>query len=74
MREKPKDWRWYLERVQNETCQCGCGKRCGLAFCYKCFLKLPHELSEALYRILGHGFEEAYEAASQYLLEGEVKP
>jgi len=72
--EHPKNMLWYLQEVQSETCQCGGWKRSSLSFCYSCFLRLPHELREALYRTMGHGFEEAYDAASKYLIEGEVKP
>jgi ribosomal protein L40E len=49
------------------TCRCGATKASKNTFCRKCFYNLPRERRDALYRLMGEGYEQAYQAASDYL-------
>lgn len=48
---------------------CNSEKKPNTAFCYHCYFVLPAELSKALYRRFGAGFEEAYAAAKEWLTQ-----
>lgn len=48
-------------------CQCGSNKRSGELFCRSCYHSLPYDMKRALYRRLGNGYEEAYDAAVRTL-------
>jgi hypothetical protein len=39
----------------------------GKSFCSKCFVALPKELADALYKKMFAGYEEAYQAACNFL-------
>ena len=67
--KKQKDWMWYLGQLRSEECLCGKEKKPERSFCYRCFPGLPYEMRQALYRQMGDGYEEAYEAAHKYLTE-----
>jgi len=41
--------------------------RAGQTFCRDCFYALPQALRDALYKRMGHGYEEAYQAACDFL-------
>jgi len=64
-----KDRAFYLEMLKSEQCLCERGKKPGKAFCYGCYKRLPYRMQEDLYKRVGQGFEEAYEAATKYLQE-----
>lgn len=48
-------------------CRCGATKAKRTSFCRKCFYTLPRERRDALYQRVGQGYEQAYEAACEYL-------
>ncbi len=48
-------------------CVCGKAKRDQHAFCLDCYLRLPPAVQKALWQRVGHGFEEAYTAAEEWL-------
>jgi hypothetical protein len=52
----------------SETCMCRKRKKARNAFCLDCYLRLPLAMQKALWRRVGHGFEEAYATAKEYLL------
>ena len=58
---------FYVKLLSEEECLCGRTKKRGLAFCGWCYRALPAEHKMALYRKLGHGFEEACEEAVAWL-------
>ncbi|MDY0187814.1 MAG: hypothetical protein RBR16_07825 [Syntrophus sp. (in: bacteria)] len=66
-----KDMQFYARELQGEECVCLGKKSSGYSFCYKCYKSLPQEMQKALYRKIGDGHEEAYEAAAQYLYQKE---
>ncbi len=53
--------------LKSGQCRCGGSKQTGMAFCYRCWLKLPQNVRHALYRKIGNGFEAAYDVACQFL-------
>jgi hypothetical protein len=57
---------YYIELMSNE-CACGYPKKRKQSFCYKCFKSLPEEMQKALYRLIGNGYEPAYDEALAYL-------
>ena len=52
--------------LSNE-CLCGKTKKKGNSFCYSCFMALPQDLKNDLYSRMGDGYEEAYDAAVEWL-------
>jgi hypothetical protein len=56
----------------DRACRCGAAKLRKTAFCQACYGALPMRLRRALWRKLGRGFEEAYQAAVEWLEEAEV--
>lgn len=64
---REKDIRFYVKELRSDECQCGGGKTRGKSLCYRCYSRLPVEMKKALYRRLGSGYEEAYEAAVRHL-------
>lgn len=64
----PKDERlFYVNQLKSEECLCGKYKQPGFAFCYGCYKTLPKDHQRALYKKIGTGFEEAYDACAIYL-------
>jgi hypothetical protein len=53
---------------RSEKCFCGKRKKSGYAFCLDHYLDLPPAMQKALWQRFGHGFEEAYTAAKEWLL------
>lgn len=62
-----RDKAFYLEVLRSNQCACDQGKKPRKALCLKCYAALPPYQQMALYRGIGHGFEEAYEEAIKYL-------
>jgi len=56
-----------LEELRGETCRCGKKKVSMQTLCRKDYMSLPPGMRQALYRRVGAGYEEAYEAACEYL-------
>lgn len=54
-----------LLRAMN--CQCGGRKSYGHALCRHCYFALPGDLKRDLYLRVGHGFEEQYRRAMDFL-------
>ena len=65
--ELKKQRSFYLKELQGNECVCGGFKKSGLSVCRECWAKLPPEMQQALYRRIGRGYEQAYEAAVEYL-------
>ena len=57
------DVRDLLRELAGTTCRCGATKRARNTFCAACYVALPPPMRRALYRPIGAGYEEAYEAA-----------
>lgn len=62
-----RDVRFYVAELRGEECQCGASKKSGHSFCYGCYRRLPEEMRGPLYRVMGNGYEEAYERAYVWL-------
>lgn len=62
-----KDLKFYIKELRSDGCLCGSKKTPGHSFCYRCYKRLPAEMKTALYKSMGAGYEEAYEAAAEYL-------
>lgn len=56
-----------LRELAGPLCRCGRPKRTRETFCASCYHRLPTHLRRALYQRIGQGYEEAYEAAIDYL-------
>ncbi|MHC1726527.1 MAG: regulatory protein GemA [Syntrophobacteraceae bacterium] len=69
---KTNDQAFYVRELKGEGCQCGASKKSGYSFCWSCFSKLPEEMRKALYRKLGKGYEQAYDAAVVHLTGEEA--
>ena len=65
--EAKKDWRFYYDELRGEECSCGRYKKPGYSFCYRCYKSLPRDFKRDLYQRIGAGYEQAYDAAVQYL-------
>jgi hypothetical protein len=58
-----------LEILQSATCYCGKSKNKKWALCYSDYKVLPKQMQRDLYNNVGAGFEEAYEAAVDWLIQ-----
>ena len=58
---------WYYEQLWGNECLCGKPKKKGQSFCYGDFKELPREMQQALYNLIGQGYEAAYEEAVTFL-------
>ena len=64
---KAKDRLFYIKELRSSECLCGKGKRYGMSLCYDCYNSLPEEMKQDLWKGIGKGYEEAYEAAVKWL-------
>ena len=62
-----KDILFYVAELKSEECACGRPKNSGYSFCYRDYKSLPLAMQKALFRQVGNGYEEAYEAAYKWL-------
>jgi len=62
-----KDTKWYLTELRGEECFCGRKKKSGYSFCFRCYKSLPRHMQQDLYCVVGDGYEEAYDAAVEWL-------
>ncbi|KKN75045.1 hypothetical protein LCGC14_0384190 [marine sediment metagenome] len=62
-----KDREFYMDQFKSEECLCGRTKRPWNAFCYTCYQALPWTMKNDLWKSFGHGYEEAYDEAAEYL-------
>jgi hypothetical protein len=53
--------------LRSPTCVCGATKGPRMAVCRSCWDELPLRFHRGLYRLIGSGFEEAYESARIWL-------
>lgn len=65
------DTRELIAELQGTVCRCGGTKQAGNTFCRGCFYSLPKPLRGALYRRVGQGYEQAYQAAAAALSQRE---
>lgn len=56
-----------LAELRGAECRCGGVKKPDMTLCGFCYRTLPRDLQNGLYRRLGHGYENAYAAAANYL-------
>ncbi len=56
-----------LRELAGIHCRCGANKQPRNTFCQRCFYTLPKEKRNDLYKRIGAGYEEAYEAACEFL-------
>ena len=61
------DKKFYLDVLKGDECWCQKYKRPRAAVCWSCWKRLPKDLQRDLYRRMGAGFEEAYDAAVAWL-------
>ena len=72
MSEQVLDQRKKLIREYKSTwCHCKRRKKARVTFCTHCYYGLPSRLRRGLYRTIGRGYEEAYDAAVSYLKTGD---
>jgi hypothetical protein len=55
-------------------CRCGKVKASHQTFCSRCYHRLAPSLRTALYRDVGEGYEEAYDAACSVLFPSPAVP
>jgi hypothetical protein len=67
------NWMEILDELQGKKCRCGHRKVAGQTFCRDCFYALPQQMRDDLYKRMGQGYEEAYQAAVDYLAEQKRK-
>ena len=56
-----------LEQYLSRKCLCGNGKQSSRSFCLVCYRALSEEMRRALWQRFGHGYEQAYKAACDWL-------
>lgn len=49
-----------VRELVGTVCRCGRPKKARMVFCWACYRRLDRHQQAALYRLLGHGYEEAY--------------
>ena len=65
------DLKFYIDCLKSDQCLCERSKKPGYSFCFRCYKALPADMQKALWQRMGFGYEEAFEAAAQWL-QGEV--
>lgn len=56
-----------VRELAGNKCFCGKEKTPAQTFCSRDYFLLPSPLRKALYRRVGHGYEEAYKEAREFL-------
>ena len=70
LREPPEDAKhraFLVAELAGMNCPCGGRKQGGRSFCFKCYSRLPRDMRRALFRKIGNGYGQAYQAAYLYL-------
>lgn len=63
-----KNVEFYIKELRSDTCLvCYNQKKPGYSFCYRCYFNLPEYMRKDLYQRIGDGYEEAFEAACEFL-------
>jgi hypothetical protein len=57
-----------LRELATNKCFCGARKAMSQTFCRPHYSSLPGQMRSMLYQRSGHGYEEAYTAAREYLV------
>lgn len=58
-----------IAELKGLRCRCGRVKKPGQTFCRQCYAVLSKDQGRALYRRVGAGYEQAYEAAVRALAD-----
>lgn len=61
-----------IQEFKGDKCQCGATKKERHSLCHDCFMALPQKLQVDIYKPFLGGYEEAYSAAKNYLVN--VRP
>lgn len=61
------DFKFYIEQLKSNECQCGAFKKSMKSLCYGCYVSLPSWIQRDLYKRIRNGYEEAYEDAIEFL-------
>lgn len=64
-----KEGNFYLKELAGNECACMKEKKPGHSFCWSCYRSLDYGMQQELYRKIGQGYEQAYEAAYKRLVE-----
>lgn len=56
-----------IRELSGTTCHCGATKEKNQTFCKRCYFALEPGQRRALYRRVGNGYEQAYDAAVEAL-------
>lgn len=56
-----------VQELNGRTCRCGKPKGKEKTFCPSCYSTLPREMQLTLYKRVGKGYEEAYQACVKHL-------
>lgn len=56
-----------VRELRGALCHCGKPKTPGHSFCLRCYKSLPRKTQTDLYKRVGEGYEEAYDAAARVL-------
>ncbi len=59
-----------VSELNGRECRCGHPKKARQTFCRDCYYRLPRAMRQALYDLVGNGYEEAYEQAAGFLASG----
>jgi len=60
---------FYADALTSTECQCGKSKKPRYSLCYTCYKSLPKDMQRALWQKMGQGYEQAYDAAVNWLEE-----
>lgn len=69
-----KTQRQLIAELRGGLCRCGAAKQPRQTFCRSCYFTLPAKMRSALYRRIGEGYEQAYQAAADHLDQHKGKP
>ena len=67
LKQKLKDRLFYIDELRSDECQCGRSKEPRHSLCGTCYFELPKDMQRDLWLPIAGGYEEAYDAAVQYL-------
>ena len=63
------DFEFYHNELHGEECVCGAWKKSMFSLCFACYHTLPPDMQKELWKRIGDGYEEAYDAAITWLKE-----
>ena len=74
--ELTPQWRLAVrlrDELESKRCRCLKKKVAGQTFCKACYYALPEQMQKDLYKKIMAGYEEAYQAAVDFLTEQKRK-